>query len=47
MPVSNVILNVAKLQEATPIISEAVETNKLRVVGAMYELETGQIRFIG
>ncbi len=43
---NNVLLNVAKLKEATPIISKAVDANKVRVAGAIYELETGQIRFI-
>ena len=42
----NVIDNVAKLKSATPILSEAVEKRKLRVVGGIYKLKDGRIEMI-
>jgi carbonic anhydrase len=40
----NVIDTVAKLKSATPILSAAVEQNKLKVVGGIYRLATGERR---
>ena len=39
----NVLLNVNKLKTATPILSKAVDDNKLRVVGAIYRLASGKV----
>ncbi len=39
----NVIDNVAKLKSATPILSAAVEQNRLKVVGGIYRLATGKV----
>jgi carbonic anhydrase len=43
----NVLLNVAKLKAATPILSEAVEAKKIRVIGGIYQLGDGRIEWIG
>ena len=42
----NVLLNVAKLKTATPILSKAVDDNKLRVVGAIYRLASGKVELL-
>jgi carbonic anhydrase len=42
----NVILNVAKLKQATPIISRFVEEDRIRVVGAIYHLDSGRVELI-
>jgi carbonic anhydrase len=39
----NVILNVAKLKAATPIIEKFVSEKKVLVVGAVYHLGTGRV----
>jgi carbonic anhydrase len=39
----NVIDTVAKLKAATPILSAAVEGNKLKVVGGIYRLKDGRV----
>ena len=39
----NVQLTVEKLRKASPILSEAVASNKLKIVGGVFELETGRI----
>ena len=43
----NVIDNVAKLKSATPILSAAVEQNKLKVVGGIYRLKDGRVEMVG
>jgi carbonic anhydrase len=43
----NVVDNVAKLKSATPILSAAVEQNKLTVVGGIYRLNDGRVDIIG
>jgi carbonic anhydrase len=43
----NVKLAVQKLQSAGPILSEAVNHKKLRVVGGVYDLHTGKIELVG
>ncbi len=43
----NVVLTVQKLQTAGPILSEAVNQKKLRVVGGVYDLHTGKIELVG
>jgi carbonic anhydrase len=42
----NVIDNVGKLSSATPILSTAVEQNKLRVVGGIYRLGDGRVELV-
>lgn len=42
----NVVDNVAKLKAATPILSAAVEQNKLRVVGGVYRLKDGKVDMV-
>lgn len=42
----NVLLNVEKLKSAAPILSKAVEENKLRVAGGVYHLETGRVEIV-
>jgi carbonic anhydrase len=42
----NVILTVQKLQTAGPILSEAVNQKKLRVVGGVYDLDTGKVELV-
>lgn len=42
----NVILNVKKLRESMPLLKERVASGKLKVVGAIYHLDTGKVEFI-
>jgi carbonic anhydrase len=42
----NVVDNVAKLKAATPILSAAVESNKLKVVGGIYRLKNGKVDMV-
>jgi carbonic anhydrase len=42
----NVIDTVAKLKSATPILSAAVEENKLKVVGGIYRLKNGRVEMV-
>ena len=42
----NVVLTVQKLQTAEPILSEAVNQKKLRVVGGVYNLKTGKVELV-
>jgi carbonic anhydrase len=39
----NVLLTVAAVKTATPILNQAVTDNKLRVVGAVYDLASGRV----
>jgi carbonic anhydrase len=43
----NVLLNVAALKTASPILSDAVQQGKLKVVGGVYSLETGRVTLVG
>ncbi len=43
---ANVRINVERLKTATPILSEAVANNKLKVVGGYYNLNSGSIDLI-
>jgi carbonic anhydrase len=43
----NVKLTVQNLQSAGPILSEAVNQRKLRVVGGVYDLHTGKVELVG
>jgi carbonic anhydrase len=42
----NVIDNVVKLKSATPILSAAAESGKLRVVGGIYRLKDGKVDMV-
>lgn len=42
----NVVLNVEKLKSATPIIDKAVAEKKVRVVGAVYNLDNGRVELV-
>jgi carbonic anhydrase len=42
----NVLDTVAKLRSATPILSEAVAKNKLKVVGGIYRLKDGRVDLV-
>jgi carbonic anhydrase len=44
--VQNVKDTVAKLKAATPILSAAVEQNKIRVVGGIYRLKNGKVDMV-
>jgi carbonic anhydrase len=43
----NVTDNVAHLKSATPILSAAVEQNKLKVAGGLYRLRDGKVELLG
>jgi carbonic anhydrase len=42
----NVIDNVSRLKGAGPILSAAVEQNKLKVVGGIYRLKNGEVQMV-
>ena len=42
---ANVFASVAQLSHGSKLIEELVQTNRLRVIGAEYELESGRVRF--
>jgi len=42
----NVVDNVTRLKSATPILSAAVDQNKLRVVGGIYRLKDGSVDMV-
>jgi carbonic anhydrase len=42
----NVVDTIAKLKSATPILSAAVEQNKLKVVGGIYRLKDGRVDLV-
>lgn len=44
--IQNIKQNVQRLQEATPILSKAFQTKELKVVGGLYDLETGKISIV-
>ena len=44
--VENVRLNVTKLTESNPIISERIKQGKLKVVGGIYDLTTGVVKLV-
>jgi carbonic anhydrase len=41
----NVLLNVENLKSATPVISDYVSSGKVRVVGGVYQLEDGHVKW--
>ena len=42
----NVLLNVAKLKSATPILSDYVSSSKVQVAGGIYKLATGRVEWV-
>ena len=42
----NVLLVVEQLRTSKPVLSELVATGKLRIVGAVYSLETGKVEWL-
>ena len=42
----NVVDNIAKLKAAPPILSTAAEQDKIRIVGGIYRLKTGQVDMV-
>jgi carbonic anhydrase len=42
----NVIRNVEKLKNQPPILSRLVEKKKIRVVGGVYRLKTGEVDLV-
>lgn len=45
--VENVRINVGKLRAATPILDKATSSGRLKVVGGIYRLGTGQVDLVG
>jgi carbonic anhydrase len=43
----NVKLNVENMKTATPIIDKAVTEKKVRVVGGVYNLDSGKVEMVG
>jgi len=43
----NVILNVEKLKATAPIIDKALAEKKVRIVGAVYNLDNGRVELLG
>ncbi|MGE5202802.1 MAG: carbonic anhydrase [Acidobacteriota bacterium] len=43
----NVVRNVEKMKTATPIIDKAVTEKKVRVVGGVYNLDSGKVEMVG
>lgn len=44
--IQNIRQNVQRLQEAAPILDKAVMAGKLRVIGGLYHLDTGQVELV-
>jgi carbonic anhydrase len=42
----NVVLTVAAMKSATPILSKAVEEKKIRIVGGVYDLADGRVMLV-
>ena len=42
----NVVHVVEQLRSGSPVLSHLVETGKLRIVGAVYSLETGKVAWL-
>ena len=42
----NIRINVRKLQESNPILSEKVASGELKVVGGLYHLDTGRVEMV-
>ncbi len=42
----NVTINVEKVKDAAPILKSFVDNKKIRVVGGLYALRTGQVEIL-
>ena len=42
----NVLLNVERLKNATPIVSKFVADGKVRIIGGVYQLDTGKVEIL-
>jgi carbonic anhydrase len=42
----NVLLNVERLKNATPIVNKFVADGKVRVIGGVYQLDTGKVEIL-
>jgi carbonic anhydrase len=43
---SNVRMVVQQLRSSTPVLSELIAHGKLKIVGAVYSLETGEVTWL-
>ena len=44
---SNIIFTVSSLDESRPVLSEAVKKGELKIVGAVYDLSSGKVQWLG
>ena len=44
---SNVIFTVSSLDESRPVLSEAIKKGELKIVGAVYDLSSGKVQWLG
>lgn len=44
--VENVLLSIEQIRNESPIIKELEQNGTIKIVGAMYEVETGKVRFL-
>jgi carbonic anhydrase len=42
----NVQLNVARIRQESPILQAMEAAGEIKIVGAMYNMETGQVNFM-
>jgi carbonic anhydrase len=42
----NVDLTVARIRERSPILRDMIESGKIKLVGALYDVHTGQVKFM-
>lgn len=44
--IQNIKQNVQRLQESTPILSRAVQSGQVKIVGGLYHLDTGRVELV-
>ena len=44
--VQNVLFSIEAMKSDSPILAEMVESNKILIVGAIYNVSNGQVKFI-
>ncbi len=44
---SNIIFTVSSLDESRPVLSEAIKKGELKIVGAVYDLSSGKVQWLG
>jgi carbonic anhydrase len=42
----NVVLTVARIRERSPILRDMIESGKIKLVGALYDVHSGQVKFM-